>query len=212
MRKTISIVGTAALLSLAALPVAAQANDAGQLAAAADRDWISVTGQVKSTSGNRFTLDYGAGDITVEMDEHAWYERNRSNFLPGDRVTVTGRIDGDLYQKRTIEASSVYLDKLNAYYYADPADEEGGFYSYPVARYAEDDEWLGITGTVLSRTDDGFTLASGPQTLSVDTGDVDRTLDVDVGDRVSVYGEMDDADLFESREILATSVVTLSQG
>jgi len=212
MRKTISIVGTAALLGLAALPAAAQQTDAGQLATVGDRDWISVTGRVKATAGTHFTLDYGAGDITVEVDNHAWYQDKKADFLPGDRVTVTGRIDDDVYHRRTIEASSVYLDKLNAYYYADPADEEGGFYAYPMARYAENDEWVGITGTVLSKNDDGFTLASGAQTLRVDTGDVDRPPLVDVGDRVSVYGEMDDADLFEGREILATSVVTLSPG
>ena len=34
-----------------------------------------------------FTLDYGDGTITVEMDKWKWYENNEET-IEGDRVTV----------------------------------------------------------------------------------------------------------------------------
>lgn len=214
MRRTpIATVATlATILCLSGTPVFSQTGAAPRVLSATDSEWISLTGKVASTQDGRFDLDYGRGRITVEIDDHDHLGRGGHALEAGDKVTVMGRIDDDLFERRTIEAGSIYVDKLNTYFHADPEDEEGGYYSYPVSRYATDDEWLGVTGTVLSRSGDDLTLDTGAATLRIDTSEVYGEVKADPGDRVSVYGEMDDADLFEGRELLASSVIILEQG
>lgn len=207
-REMLSSVALAALC-LGSTTALAQA-DRQKVGSAADREWISVTGSVESTAGDGFVLDYGSGRITVEMDDYDWYDNGA--LLPGDRVMVTGRMDDDLYDRRTIEASSVYVDSLNTYFYANPADEEGGYYAYPTARYSIDDEWVALTGRVVSRSGDTLTLDTGIQQLKVDMEDVENGPAVDAGDRITVYGELDDVDLFDRRELEAKSILLLSQG
>jgi uncharacterized protein YdeI (BOF family) len=199
----------AAAVCLGATPTLAQ-SDQERIESATNLDWVTITGEVKSAVGESFVLDYGAGDITVEMDDFDWY--NENVLLPGDDVTITGLVDNDFYERRTIEASSVYIDKLQAFRYASSADEEGGYYAHPLARYATDDEWIGISGTVVSREGEELTVNTGPQEIEVDTEDLARTPDVSEGDRVSIYGKMDDNELFDDRELEAYSVTVLSQG
>lgn len=199
-----------AALCLAPVSAISQQRDVKELSAAAEAEWVGITGSVVSSVGDSFVLDYGGGNVTVEMDDYDWYDENA--LIAGDRVTVTGRMDDDFYTTRTIEASSVYVDKLNTYYYASAADEESGYYSYPAARYARDDEWIGVTGTVISQKEGTVMLDTGPRVMKVDTGSLEYKPKLDVGERVTVFGEMDDSDLFEGRELLASSVITLSEG
>lgn len=204
---------TALPLAVAACLAAAPALAAGtqsNIQTATDRDWVSVTGDVKATVDGHFLLDYGAGEITVEMDGFNWHSANI--LQPGDDVTVTGRIDNDFFERRSIEAASVFVDKRDTYYYANPADEEGGTYAAVVASYATDREWIGITGTVVSRLGDRITVRSGTQQLAVDLGGIDDAPSVNPGDRISVYGPVAEADIFEGHELQAYSVTILSQG
>ncbi|WP_162914849.1 NirD/YgiW/YdeI family stress tolerance protein [Desertibaculum subflavum] len=194
---------------LAASPATAQPSDRAEIATALDREWVSVSGVVKSSRNDNFVLDYGAGQITVELDD---YDAIRENMVvAGDRVTVTGQTDDDFYDKRTIEASTVYVDKLHTYFYANPADEEGGYYNPPTSSLATDEEWVAMTGTVVRKQGDELTLDTGTRNLTVDISEVPYDVFADAGDRITVYGEMDDADLFEGRELLATSVVIQKQ-
>lgn len=91
-----------------------------------DEAWISMSGTIGSVSVDTFTLDYGDGSIFVEMDDG---DRDADGYqlIPGDKVTVTGRIDDDLFESTTIEASSVYLEKLGTTVHASAADEEDLF-------------------------------------------------------------------------------------
>jgi uncharacterized protein YdeI (BOF family) len=109
-----------------AAPVAtagAALDPATRLAAATDGNWINLSGTVLSTAPSTFALDYGPGNITVEMDDWDWYQEGKA-LVPGDQVVVTGKVDDDLYQSKRIEASSVYAKNLNTYFYASGADEE----------------------------------------------------------------------------------------
>lgn len=205
----------AALLSATALTAHA-ATDAEKIAGAFDGEWLSVTGKVVSLAGEEFTLDYGASNIVVEMDDYDWY--NENVMLPGDRVTVTGRMDNDFYENRKIEASSVYVDSLNEFFYASAADEEDGGYAYLIDRAPEDGEWVVMTGEVAEIDGTEMTLDTGilryrvdADTLNYNPFDRDMLSGVEVGDRVVVSGDMDDADLFDGREIDATSIITLSR-
>lgn len=201
---------TITLMLAAVVPAAAAHAQSARVATAVDGEWISLTGQVKSTEADDFTLDYGQDAIKVEMDGQGGFKVNL--IKPGDRVTVTGKMDDGFYERRTIEASSVYVDELDTYFYADPADEESGYYSFTTELYPRDEDWVSLTGTVLERNGDELRLDTGAWIYAVDLDDAGYNAAVGPGDRVSVRGEMDDADLFEGRQIEATSVTILSEG
>ena len=93
---------------------------------APDDTWLTVSGTVTSVAPQAFGLDYGDGILTVEMDD--WdADADAYKVAVGDRVTVNGMVDDDLFDTTTIEASSVYVDNLNTYFYASAADEEDPF-------------------------------------------------------------------------------------
>jgi hypothetical protein len=180
----------------------------------ADGTWISVNGTVKSvTSTDTFVLDYGKGMITVEMDD--WdNDADAYKVIAGDEVTVNGMIDDDLFETKTIEASSVYVKGLNTYFYASAADEEDSFITLSspwVISYTV------IQGKVTDITGREFTVDTGTRKVTVDTIGMgyDPTDDegfqkIKKGDRVSVSGQMD-TEFFGNRELEASSIVTLSK-
>jgi uncharacterized protein YdeI (BOF family) len=88
-----------------------------------DESWISLSGEVESVARDSFVLDYRKGKVTVEMDDD---DRDAEAYvlLRGDRVTVFGFVDADIFQERTIEASSVYVDEIGTWFYASGVDEE----------------------------------------------------------------------------------------
>lgn len=183
-----------------------------------DSSWIGINGTVASASDDAFLLDYGEGLITVEMDDWDWYDEGKG-ILAGDQVSVYGKIDKDLYEARTIEASSVYVKGLNTYFFANPADEEIdatiGMYNFTLP--AEDGSRVNVSGMVKDINGREFTLDTGPGKIKVDTkGMKYNPLDsngyqkLHKGDVVTVGGYLD-LDFFEKREIQATSVVTLSR-
>lgn len=176
MRVPTSVFATCFALAMAAWPAAAQQQDKPPLAV--DGEWISLTGTVKSVGEEEFTLNYGQGQITVEMDDYDWYDETA--VLRGDKVTVTGRMDKGFHEERSIEASSVYVPKLHRYFYANPADEEDGYYSDPVNAYsynrdAKDDEWIAVTGTVTAIDGVEMMISTGLKMYRVDTGSVPNT-------------------------------------
>lgn len=186
-----------------------------------DDSWISISGEVDSVYGDSFTLDYGDGLVTVEMDDWDWYDEN-SALLEGDTVTVWGRIDDDLFETTSIEASSVYVQGLNSYFYANPADEEEDWYiDVPVYSYTVTTPIViaeaEVRGTVSSVGEREFTINTGDRMLTVDTSALDyNPLDdkgyqkVEEGDKVLVQGTMD-AGFFGDRELDADFIITLTE-
>lgn len=176
-----------------------------------NNSWISINGTVTSTTPDTFQLDYGEGLVTVEMDD--WdFDADAYKLLPGDQVTVYGLVDDDLYETTSIEASSVYVKGLNTFFYASSADEEDLPATATVAVVDYDVE---LRGTVESIDGREFTIDSGDREMTVDTiGMVYNPLDdegfqkIEVGDRVSVTGDID-LNLWEERELAAETIVTL---
>jgi len=178
-----------------------------------DDTWISIDGTVDSVSADSFLLDYGPGIITVEMDDG---DRDADGYklAMGDRVRVSGMIDDDMFEARTIEASSVYVESLGTYFYASAVDEEDTFVTYttPV-----DVSATVLQGTVTDVDDEEFTINTGLRSVRVEVEEMAyNPLDdigyqqIDLGDRVSVTGDMD-TDFWEGQtELVADSVVTLS--
>ncbi len=88
-----------------------------------DNSWISINGKVTSVSADEFKLDYGEGNVTVEMDDG---DRDADGYklLKGDQVRVSGLIDDDFFQLTTINASSVYVKNIDTYFYASAIDKD----------------------------------------------------------------------------------------
>ena len=188
------------------LPLLAQ-----EVETAPDDTWISTTGVVESVRPDEFDMDYGEGVITVEFDDG---DRDADAYVldEGDRVTVYGLIDDDFFESRTIEASSVFVENIGTYFYASSVDEEDSFVDIKTPVDLSD---VVIQGIVTSVSEEEFEIDTGARRLTVEVEDMYyNPLDdvgyqrVEVGDRVSVTGEIDD-DLFEGREVVAESVVTL---
>ena len=182
---------------------------------APDDSWISVSGNVESVSADAFVLDYGDGLMTVEMDDG---DRDADGYklISGDEVTVTGRIDDDLFEARTLEASSVYVENIGTTFFASAVDEEAikdviVTVSTPVVISATT-----VQGIVTEVNAEEFMVDTGLRQVRVEVEEMSyNPLDdegyqkIEVGDLVSVTGQIDD-DLFEGRELVADSVVTLS--
>lgn len=176
-----------------------------------DNTWISIDGTVEAVSPDEFTLDYGEGIITVEMDDGD-RDADAYKLAKGDFVRVSGLIDDDFYELRTIEASSVYVEDLGTYFYASAVDEEDTFITYTMPVTVSETV---LQGTITDVDDDEFTIDTGARSMRVEVEEMPyNPLDdegyqrIELGDRVSVTGEIDD-DLFEGRELVADSVVTL---
>lgn len=90
---------------------------------APDSTWMSISGTVGAVNRDSFFLDYGDGQVIVEMDDG---DRDADGYVlnPGDHVTVSGVVDDDFFESTSIEAASVYIDKLDATFYSSAIDEE----------------------------------------------------------------------------------------
>ena len=206
-RITTRILGLAAATAFAA--AAATAQDPYEQP---DESWISIEGTVTLVMADAFHLDYGAGAIVVEMDDG---DRDADGYKlqAGDRVAVRGRVDDDLFENTTIEASSVYVENIGTYFFASAEDEEDAFITIPgpvtPSRFI-------VQGTVMEVSDEKFTILSGITEVHVNVADMPyNPLDdegyqkIEEGDYVSVTGMMDH-DLTHGPELEATSVVTLA--
>lgn len=173
---------------------------------APDDTWITVSGTVVKADPDSFRLDYGEGVITVEMDDFDFYSEGK-NLMENDEVVVYGRIDDDLFEKRTIEAESVYVKDLMTHFYASAADEED-FRSWTISPPITIGR-VEVSGIVTSIEGPVFTMDTGRREVRVDTSSLTYNplddigfLQVDVGDRVKVTGTMSNA-LFQERVLSA---------
>ncbi|HKL26563.1 MAG TPA: hypothetical protein VJ910_10095 [Desulfuromonadales bacterium] len=176
-----------------------------------DDAWISISGEVQSVTADTFMLDYGAGDLIVEMDDGD-RDADAYQLLPGDKVTVTGRIDDDFFEQTTLEASSVYVEKIGTFFFASPADEEEPLFALgPPVTVAES----AVRGMVTVVEDQEFQLDTGLKSLSVNVEKMPYNPLDDVGyqkirpgDIVRVTGNID-VNLFTRNEIVADTVTKL---
>lgn len=180
---------------------------------------VSVTGKVAAVADNQFTLDYGKDLITVEMDNWDFF-RNDSRIKPGETVAVRGMIDSDLYAKRSIDASSVYVYDRATYYYpnnASPSDL--GYMTYNAAPPAPPAEgtWYGLSGMVKGVTGTEILLDTGVRDVTVETAhlgynpfDNEGFQKIIAGDNIYVTGILDH-NFFDGSEIEAKSITTLAR-
>lgn len=200
----------ASLVSTIALGGAAAAQTAPMNKA--DGEWIMITGPISNVTADGFQISHDGGAVPVEMD--GYRSTSTERLRPGDWVTVSGRIDDALWERRSIEAASVYSSRLQERFWGSPTDNEGDYRGLAMIDLPDEGQWIGVTGTVMSvdSAEREMTVDVGARNLQVDFTGLTAPLLADRGDRVSVYGAMDDADLWDAREIDATSVVILKQG
>lgn len=186
--------------------------------AAPDDSWVTVSGTVTNPRADAFTLDYGRGRILVEMDDWDWYKEGY-NLVAGDQVIVNGRIDDDLFEKRSIEAGSVYVKGLNTFFHANASDEESAVYTTTFLSSIPLD--LGdtrATGEVVSIDGRTMMVDTGAARVKVDTSklgydpmDDDGYQRIEVGDRVTVSGDMTPQFFSPRRELTAEALITLQK-
>ncbi len=149
------------------------------------------------------------------MDEFETYG-DAYGVAEGDRVVVFGQIDDDLYERRTIEAGSVFVESLNTQFYASAADEAKiGFMTITVPIVTN---MTTIKGTVvdIDETVEEFTVETANREIVVDADklpydpfDDEGFHQLYLGNRVSVTGTMG-ADFFEGERLQAKSIVSLN--
>ena len=209
--RAITTIGFTFLISaFLAVPAAAEENPY----AMADNAWISISGEVEAVDPDEFVLDYGDGSVIVEMDDGD-RDADAYKLMKGDDVTVSGLVDDDFFETTTIEASSVYVDKLGTYFYASAVDEEDDFVTVHTPVIMSETV---VQGTVKEVNDEEFVVDTGFDELTVEVEEMayDPLDDqgyqkVEAGDVVSVTGDMDD-DFFEGRELVADTVTVLTNG
>jgi uncharacterized protein YdeI (BOF family) len=206
------LLAAVALLALIAAPVAAQDAMEPDPYAKSNNAWITLDGTVESVMPDQFTLDYGDGHVTVEFDDTD-RDAEAYKLASGDKVRVSGMIDDDLWETTSIEAVSVYVENLDTYFYASAVDEEDRYLVYDAPILVASTV---LDGVVTEVNDDSFALHTGTRVLEVHVGNMAYDpLDsvgyqrVDVGDRVSVRGEMDTEFWDIDPELEATSITML---
>ncbi|RUO63124.1 hypothetical protein [Pseudidiomarina insulisalsae] len=197
-----------------ALSGAAQAQDVKSMP---DETWVSMSGEVASTTPTSFILDYGKGLITVEIGSWRWFQLEGHALLPGDDVTVYGEIDDDFAERATLDATSVYVDSLDSYFYAGTIDEASDEIKADFDVLAMDTlSPVDVNGTVteVREAEREFVIDSGMQAVTVDTSDMSANLlddegfqQIEVGDYVSVAGEWS-SEIVGSLEIKADRIVS----
>ena len=77
---------------------------------------VEMTGKVISVSGREFVIYTGLRNVTVDTDSLIYNPMDKIGFTKikkGDRVTVTGKVDDNIFGKRKVNASSLYELKNN---------------------------------------------------------------------------------------------------
>jgi|GEM_PF-221772 uncharacterized protein YdeI (BOF family) len=191
---------------------------------------VMLNGMITEVRDDEFDLNYGEGIITVELDQWGWDDVDMAYLRSGDEVTVNGMIDDDLFEGREIKADNLYLNR--EFVYLVPADQQNKQAMNKSQENKntranrnrsinvdamEDGSYITMTGVVVEQNGDEFTLSGNGQNMRVDTNELDyNPFDDDglqrirKGDRVQVYGAIDDG-FFDTRKIEADRVISLSQ-
>lgn len=205
-RLEVIVAGLTLLLMCFAMPARAKNPYAH-----ANNTWITLSGEIKVVTADSFVLDYGTGLITVEMDDG---DRDADGYklVAGDKVTVNGMIDDDFFEKTTIEASSVYVEKLGTYFFASAADEEDPYIDFVTPVKVSS---VTVQGVVTDVDEDKFKIDNAVRTVTVEVGKMPyNPLDdkgyqrIKVGDVVRARGTIDES-FFGKNELIAESVIKL---
>ena len=194
----------------------AQSEDTGSMLGNIEEDTsITLSGAVLETHEDEFDLRVGAAIVTVEVEDEI-RDGGAYTLLPGDRVTVSGRVDDDLFEGKELKADALHIDKLGTTFIIDEeyAEKYGMNFGEDIGDYAV------VSGHVTTvRPDDGeFRIHAGLGDFTVEVDqlaenplDDEGYMKIRTGDAVRITGEVDD-DWLEGREIVATSIRVVRPG
>lgn len=179
---------------------------------------ITISGQVNHVQAKTFQLNTGTNKVLVEMDDYDNWVADGFKLANGDNVIVTGRVDQDLFEKKKIEAGTVYVKNLRTTFYANSADEEDAYVPSTPSYFPSLSEGahVDLQGKITNVNGREFVVDTGLRKVVVDTKDmIFNPLDnkgftkLQVGDRVRVSGDVQD-DFFNMKEISASAITELS--
>lgn len=174
------------------------------LGAREDGSWIGIHGTVGMVGANSFFLDYGDSTVMVGLTGEVLSEYH---FIRGQKLTVYGKVDNDLFEKNIVKARAVVIE---------------GSEDNELTVVGEEDKVKVITashvstsvihGLVTAVTEKRIVIEQGSEKLSIDTSELssDVTDDqgrtqVKQGDLVTVQGVLR-RDFWDNRTLLATAM------
>lgn len=181
---------------------------------------VVLSGKVTSVSPDAFKVKVKNDTVTVEMDD--WdADADGYKLVKGDNVVVSGMVDHDFLEKKTVEASTVYVKNLDTYFFASSYDEEVDPYivtaTYSVVGDLPENASADLQGKVVTIKGREFVVDTGLRKITVDTKDLlynpmddAGVTQIDMGDRVRVSGVVDD-DFFDENEVSANFLMELDQ-
>lgn len=189
-----------------------------ELANKTNGEFVTLSGKVSDVKADSFTLNTKGNKVMVEMDDHSSWVADGFKLMQNDQVVVSGRVDKDFLERKKVEAGSVYVKNIDAYFFASSDDEEDATYipaSYSLVPTLPEGAHVDLQGSITNIKGREITVDTGVRKVVVDTQDMGfNPLDksgftkLTVGDRVRVAGEVED-NLFESKEVSANYVIEL---
>lgn len=179
---------------------------------------ITISGKVTNVKADTFNLKTADKNILVEMDDYSNWVADGFKLRDGDEVIVYGRVDQDLFEKKKIEAGTVYVKNINTTFYANSADEEDRAYTptnYDLYTGLKEGAFVDLKGKITKVSGREFTMDTGLRRVTVDTQSLlFNPLDkkgytrLEPGDQVRVTGTVEN-EYFDSKEVSAATVIEL---
>ena len=162
--------------------------------------WIGIHGTIGMVGPNSFFLDYGDSTVIVGLAGEALREHD---FLKGQKVTVFGRADKDLFERNVIKARAVAVEGVDGAEHSVITDmpEMGAI----TASYIPSSV---VHGKVSAVTATRVVVDEGDDKISIDTsalGSAEPNVQVKQNDLVLVKGDLG-REFWNSRTIVASSI------
>lgn len=177
--------------------------------------WITLTGEVSAVDSKFFTLDYGDGNIFVELRDTD-LDSNAYAKMKGEEVMVTARLDDGMFSSERLVAQSVIVDGMDTVYLAESVNQASAdLYLSTASNIEFDDEEMVLVGTVKSIGKEALQIDVGDTTLTVELDELeDAPVDADgyltlmKGERVRITGELED-DFFNRFTVEADTLIKM---
>ena len=177
--------------------------------------WITLTGEVSAVDSKFFTLDYGDGNIFVELRDTD-LDSNAYAKMKGEEVMVTARLDDGMFSSERLVAQSVIVDGMDTVYLAESVNQASAdLYLSTASNIEFDDEEMVLVGTVKSIGKEALQIDVGDTTVTVELDELeDAPVDADgyltlmKGERVRITGELED-DFFNRFTVEADTLIKM---
>ncbi|MCU7555469.1 NirD/YgiW/YdeI family stress tolerance protein [Alteromonas sp. ASW11-19] len=219
MKTVNTMLSTAVAAALfSAQAVAADGNllkDKSDLSEWEDNTWLTVSGQIKEVGDDSFVLRSGDDRLTVEFEDGD-DDEDAQMFNVGDKVTVSGEVDENLFLDTSLEASSVFVHDWNTTFVAETTDNELKDRFIATATVPSDLDDMTLIGSVSSVNGETIQLTTSGVTIDVDVSELpgnplsdDGYLHIQEGDRVKVDASIESAFYNESM-VVAEALIRLN--